>query len=85
MSIQEFVLRKSTRWPGHHIDKAPSSLNDLSNATHIHILEPQWNPWIESQAVGRLYRHGQSRKVQITRYICHNTIEEVSVNHTLGT
>lgn len=60
------------------VAKLIGRLNNLCMATRIHILEPQWNPTVESQAIGRLFRHGQTNKVHITRYICQNTIEEVS-------
>ncbi|KAK2597563.1 hypothetical protein N8I77_012342 [Diaporthe amygdali] len=53
-----------------------TGLNNLCIATRIHIFEPQWNPTVESQAIGRLFRHGQTNKVKITRYICQNTVEE---------
>ncbi|KAK5050382.1 hypothetical protein LTR84_003663 [Exophiala bonariae] len=50
-------------------------LNNLSVANRIHILEPQWNPSIESQAVGRVLRLGQTRTVSVIRYIVNNTVE----------
>ncbi|KAH7075544.1 DNA repair protein rad5, partial [Paraphoma chrysanthemicola] len=53
-------------------------LNKLKVANHIHILEPQWNPSVESQAIGRVLRLGQEKSVRITRYIMKNTVEEVS-------
>ncbi|KAJ2988148.1 hypothetical protein NUW58_g4127 [Xylaria curta] len=52
-------------------------LNNLSVASRVHILEPQWNPSIEDQAIGRVARLGQSKKVTVIRYIVKNTIEEV--------
>ncbi len=54
------------------------SINDLSVASRLHLLEPQWNPSVENQAVGRLLRLGQKRKVTVVRYIMKSTIEEVS-------
>ncbi|CAO2653805.1 Nn.00g032160.m01.CDS01 [Neocucurbitaria sp. VM-36] len=54
------------------------SLN-LAVATRIYLLEPQWNPSIESQAVGRALRLGQTEQVRITRYITANTVEESNV------
>jgi SNF2 family DNA or RNA helicase len=53
-----------------------NSLN-LTIATQVHILEPQWNPSIESQAIGRALRLTQKNVVTVTRYITENTIEEV--------
>ncbi|KAI0406998.1 hypothetical protein F4802DRAFT_555264 [Xylaria palmicola] len=51
-------------------------LNNLSVASRVHILEPQWNPSIEDQAIGRVVRLGQNKKVTVIRYIVKNTIEE---------
>ncbi|KAF2661288.1 hypothetical protein K491DRAFT_673960 [Lophiostoma macrostomum CBS 122681] len=51
-------------------------INKLVVANHIHIIEPQWNPSVESQAVGRILRHGQERSVTIVRYIVKDTVEE---------
>jgi SWI/SNF-related matrix-associated actin-dependent regulator of chromatin subfamily A3 len=50
----------------------------LKVANAIHILEPQWNPSVESQAIGRVLRLGQEKSVKIVRYIMEGTVEEVS-------
>lgn len=47
-------------------------------ASRVHILEPQWNPSIENQAIGRVLRIGQDKKVSVVRYIVQGTIEEAS-------
>jgi SNF2 family DNA or RNA helicase len=56
-----------------------SSLNNLSVANQIHILEPQWNPAVESQAIGRVVRLGQQRQVRIIRYVMKVSVEKVSI------
>jgi SWI/SNF-related matrix-associated actin-dependent regulator of chromatin subfamily A3 len=48
----------------------------LPAANHVFVVEPQWNPAVENQAIGRVLRLGQTRKVTVTRYIMRNTIEE---------
>jgi SWI/SNF-related matrix-associated actin-dependent regulator of chromatin subfamily A3 len=53
------------------------SLNGLSVANRIHILEPQWNPSVESQAIGRVVRLGQERPVTVIRYLVDRTVEKV--------
>lgn len=53
-----------------------SRLN-LTAASRIHLVEPQWNPSVESQAIGRAVRLGQQRNVTVLRYIVKDTIEEV--------
>ena len=35
-----------------------------------------WNPAIEDQATDRTYRIGQSRNVQVHKFICVGTVEE---------
>ncbi|KAH7171251.1 DNA repair and recombination protein RAD5C [Dactylonectria macrodidyma] len=52
-------------------------LNDLSVASRVHLLEPQWNPSVERQAIGRVIRLGQEREVKIIRYIMCGSIEEL--------
>ncbi|CAG8962047.1 hypothetical protein HYFRA_00005089 [Hymenoscyphus fraxineus] len=37
-------------------------INNLSVASRLHILEPQWNPSVEDQAVGRVLRLGQEKE-----------------------
>jgi hypothetical protein len=54
------------------------SINKLVVANRIHIIEPQWNPSVESQAIGRILRHGQERSVTVIRYIIKRSVEEVS-------
>lgn len=51
---------------------------DLTIASSVHILEPQWNPMVEEQAANRIHRIGQLSNVLITRYITRQSIEEVS-------
>ncbi|KAF2647501.1 hypothetical protein K491DRAFT_699594 [Lophiostoma macrostomum CBS 122681] len=52
---------------------------NLAVATRIYLLEPQWNPSIESQAIGRALRLGQTERVRITRYVMAGTVEESNV------
>jgi SNF2 family DNA or RNA helicase len=39
-------------------------------------LEPWWNPSVENQATDRAHRLGQSKAVQVFRYIMHESLEE---------
>ncbi|KAH7305451.1 SNF2 family N-terminal domain-containing protein [Stachybotrys elegans] len=48
---------------------------DLTAASHVHLLEPSWNPMTERQAVDRVHRIGQTREVLTTRYITRDSIE----------
>ncbi|KAK3952419.1 P-loop containing nucleoside triphosphate hydrolase protein, partial [Pseudoneurospora amorphoporcata] len=51
----------------------------LTAASHIHIVEPQWNPSVEDQAIGRAHRMGQTKEVVVTRYIMQGTVEQVRI------
>jgi SNF2 family DNA or RNA helicase len=46
-------------------------------ASHVYLLEPQWNPSIEMQAIGRVARLGQKHPVRVVRYVVTDSIEEV--------
>ncbi|KAH7308435.1 SNF2 family N-terminal domain-containing protein [Stachybotrys elegans] len=52
---------------------------NLAAASRVYLLEPQWNPSIESQAIGRALRLGQTDRVVIIRYIMKGTVEESNV------
>ncbi|KAL7933254.1 SNF2 family N-terminal domain-containing protein [Trichoderma chlorosporum] len=52
---------------------------NLAVASRIYLLEPQWNPSIESQAIGRALRLGQTAQVVIVRYVMMHTVEESNV------
>lgn len=43
----------------------------------VHIVEPQWNPTIEDQAIARVVRMGQTRPVTVYRYIMNESVEQV--------
>jgi SWI/SNF-related matrix-associated actin-dependent regulator of chromatin subfamily A3 len=54
---------------------------NLTAANRIYIVEPQWNPSVESQAVARAIRLGQEAAVSVTRYFVEKTVEQVSFMH----
>jgi len=45
-------------------------------ASQVFLVEPQWNPSVEAQAIGRTIRIGQKKAVRVTRYIVKDTVEE---------
>lgn len=47
-------------------------------ANSVHIMEPHWNPMIESQAVDRVHRIGQKQDIEVVRYVVHDSIDFVS-------
>jgi len=52
-------------------------LNGLTVANMVHILEPQWKPAVENQAIGHVLRLDQQRRVTVLRYVMQPSIEEV--------
>ncbi|KAM7190801.1 SNF2 family N-terminal domain containing protein [Naviculisporaceae sp. PSN 640] len=53
---------------------------NLTAANRIFIVEPQWNPSVENQAIARAIRLRQEKKVQVTRYYIMGTIEESMID-----
>ncbi len=49
---------------------------NLTAANHVFHFDRWWNPAVESQATDRAYRIGQTRKVQVHKFICVGTMEE---------
>ncbi|CAN9259912.1 unnamed protein product [Alternaria alternata] len=52
---------------------------NLTVATRIYLLEPQWNPFVELQAMARAQRIGQTKQVVCVRYVMEGTIEQSDV------
>ncbi|OTB16744.1 hypothetical protein K445DRAFT_317035 [Daldinia sp. EC12] len=49
---------------------------NLAVANQVHMVEPQWNPSVEEQAIARALRMGQTKEVTIFRYIMQKTVEQ---------
>jgi SNF2 family DNA or RNA helicase len=49
---------------------------NLTAADTVILYDPWWNPMVESQAIDRTHRIGQTRKVQVYRLITKATVEE---------
>jgi SNF2 family DNA or RNA helicase len=52
---------------------------NLTTANKVFMMEPQFNPAAEAQAVDRVHRLGQDREVMIKRFIMNNSFEEKMV------
>jgi SWI/SNF-related matrix-associated actin-dependent regulator of chromatin subfamily A3 len=54
-------------------------------ATRVHLIEPGWNPAIEQQAMDRVHRLGQTRRIKKIRYIVkgEDSVEEVTRTDSL--
>jgi SNF2 family DNA or RNA helicase len=49
---------------------------NLTPATHVFHFDRWWNPAVEDQATDRAFRIGQTRRVQVHKYVCVGTLEE---------
>ncbi|KAI1430217.1 SNF2 family N-terminal domain-containing protein [Xylaria sp. FL1777] len=49
---------------------------NLVTGNTVYMMEPQYNPAAEAQAIDRVHRLGQKRPVRTVRYIMRNSIEE---------
>ncbi|MBS4014343.1 MAG: DEAD/DEAH box helicase [Bacteroidetes bacterium] len=49
---------------------------NLTGADYVFLLDPWWNPAVESQAVNRAHRIGQHKKVFVYKFITRNSVEE---------
>jgi SNF2 family DNA or RNA helicase len=56
--------------------KAGGTGLNLTRASHVFHYDRWWNPAVENQATDRAFRIGQTRNVQVYKYICGGTVEE---------
>jgi SNF2 family DNA or RNA helicase len=56
--------------------KAAGTGLNLTAANHVIHFDRWWNPAVEDQATDRAFRIGQSRNVQVRKFICAGTLEE---------
>ncbi|NPV54092.1 MAG: DEAD/DEAH box helicase [Firmicutes bacterium] len=49
---------------------------NLVRANHVFHFDRWWNPAVENQATDRVFRIGQTRTVQVHKFLCAGTVEE---------
>ena len=49
---------------------------NLTAATHVFHFDRWWNPAVENQATDRAHRVGQTRRVQVHKFVCIGTLED---------
>jgi SNF2 family DNA or RNA helicase len=49
---------------------------NLTRANHVFHYDRWWNPAVENQATDRAFRIGQTRNVQVHKFVCQGTLEE---------
>jgi SNF2 family DNA or RNA helicase len=56
--------------------KAAGTGLNLTAARHVIHVDRWWNPAVENQATDRAFRIGQTRDVQVRKFVCLGTLEE---------
>jgi SNF2 family DNA or RNA helicase len=56
--------------------KAGGTGLNLTPASHVFHFDRWWNPAVENQATDRAFRIGQTRNVQVHKFVCVGTLEE---------
>ncbi|MFN0085137.1 MAG: DEAD/DEAH box helicase [Blastocatellia bacterium] len=56
--------------------KAGGTGLNLTAANHVFHFDRWWNPAVENQATDRAFRIGQTRNVQVRKFLCAGTLEE---------
>ena len=56
--------------------KAGGTGLNLTQANHVFHFDRWWNPAVENQATDRVFRIGQTKDVQVHKFICAGTLEE---------
>jgi SNF2 family DNA or RNA helicase len=56
--------------------KAGGTGLNLTAASHVFHFDRWWNPAVENQATDRAFRIGQTRNVQVHKFICGGTLED---------
>ncbi|MDM7914101.1 MAG: DEAD/DEAH box helicase, partial [Candidatus Eisenbacteria bacterium] len=56
--------------------KAGGTGLNLMRANHVFHFDRWWNPAVENQATDRAFRIGQTRNVQVHKFVCVGTVEE---------
>jgi SNF2 family DNA or RNA helicase len=56
--------------------KAGGTGINLTNANHVFHFDRWWNPAVENQATDRAFRIGQTRNVQVHKFVCSGTLED---------
>jgi DNA repair protein RAD16 len=75
VNLDTFRRHNSTRVIMISLKAGGEGLN-LQNADHIFVVDPWWNPAAELQAIDRVHRIGQTKRVTAIRFIIKDSIEE---------
>ena len=56
--------------------KAGGTGLNLTRANHVFHFDRWWNPAVENQATDRAFRIGQTKNVEVHKFVCAGTLEE---------
>jgi transcription termination factor 2 len=73
--IRFFQSAKDQRILLAQVKCAACGLN-LQCASRVYLMRPFWNPALEAQAIGRVYRRGQTNDVVVKRLVMQGTVDE---------
>jgi len=49
---------------------------NLTCASRVYLVDPWWNPAVEEQAIDRVHRIGQTKKVVVKKFVVKDTVED---------
>jgi SNF2 family DNA or RNA helicase len=73
--VERFALQDGPRIFLLSLKAGGTGLN-LTSANHVFHFDRWWNPAVENQATDRAFRIGQTRNVQVHKFVCAGTLEE---------
>ena len=75
--VEQFQSESSTAPPIFILSlRAGGTGLNLTAANHVFHFDRWWNPAVENQATDRAFRIGQTRRVQVHKFVCAGTLEE---------
>jgi len=73
--VERFALQDGPRIFLLSLKAGGTGLN-LTSASHVFHFDRWWNPAVENQATDRAFRIGQTKNVQVHKFVCAGTLEE---------
>ena len=74
--IQEYNAENSSKFLFMLSTRAGGLGINLYTADIVIILDSDWNPQMDLQAMDRAHRIGQKKQVKVFRFVCENTVDE---------
>lgn len=74
-----YPLHMPVYWRSYAPANTDSFRLNLTAANRVFIVEPQWNPSVEDQAIARTIRLGQNSRVFVKKYVVQDSVEKVTI------